>query len=72
MVEHSEIRLPEEAMRKNKNRGYQKLRVCSDAIDYYVQMSNVVRDFPFEHKRVASQNISSSDSVHRNIAEGVQ
>ncbi len=32
-------------MRKNKNRGYQKLRVWSDAI-------------------------ASSDSVHRNIAEG--
>ncbi len=57
-------------MRKNKNRGYQQLRVWNDAIDYYVQTCSVVRRFPYELKRVASQAIASSDSVHRNIAEG--
>ena len=30
----------------------------------------VYRRFPYELKRVASQAIASSDSVHRNIAEG--
>lgn len=53
-------------MRKNKNRGYQKLRVWNDAIDYYVQTSDVFRKFPYELKRVASQPIASSDCVHRN------
>jgi four helix bundle protein len=57
-------------MRKNKNRGYQKLRVWNDAIDYYVQTSDVFRGFSYELKRVASQAIASSDSVHRNISEG--
>ena len=57
-------------MRKNKNRGYQKLRVWNDAIDYYVNTCDVFRGFPFELKRVAAQAIASSDSVHRNIAEG--
>ena len=57
-------------MRKNKNRGYQKLRVWNDAIDFYVQSCRVFRGFPYELKRVASQSIASSDSVHRNIAEG--
>ena len=57
-------------MRKNKNRGYQKLRVWSDAIEYYIQTCHVFRDFPYELKRVASQAIASSDSVHRNISEG--
>ena len=57
-------------MRKNKNRGYQKLRVWNDAIDYYVQTCDVFRGFPFELKRVAAQAIASSDSVHRNISEG--
>jgi four helix bundle protein len=57
-------------MRNNKNRGYQKLRVWNDAIEYYIQTCNVFRDFPYELKRVASQAIASSDSVHRNIAEG--
>jgi len=30
----------------------------------------VFRKFPYELKRVASQALASSDSVHRNIAEG--
>ena len=57
-------------MRNNKNRGYQKLRVWNDAIDYYVQTCDVFRGFPFELKRVSAQAIASSDSVHRNISEG--
>lgn len=55
---------------RNKNRGYQQLRVWEDAIDYYVLTCRVFRSFPYELKRVASQEIASVDSVHRNIAEG--
>jgi len=57
-------------MRKNKNRGYQQLRVWNDAIDYYVETCRVFRGFPYELNRVTRQAIASSDSVHRNIAEG--
>ena len=57
-------------MRKNRNRGYQKLRVWNDAIEYYTQTCKVFRKFPYELKRISSQAISSSDSVHRNISEG--
>lgn len=57
-------------MRKNKNRGFQKLRVWQDAIEFYKQTYNLFRNFPFELKKVASQAIASSDSVHRNISEG--
>lgn len=57
-------------MRKNKNRGYQKLRVWHDALDYYALICDAFRGFPYELKRVAAQAIASSDSVHRNIAEG--
>jgi hypothetical protein len=53
-------------MRRNKNRGYQKLNVWNDAIKYYVKTCKVFRKFPYELKRVASQAISSSDSVHSN------
>jgi four helix bundle protein len=56
--------------RKNKNRGYQQLRVWNDAIDYYVETCRVFRGFPYELNRVARQAVASSDSVHRNIAEG--
>ena len=59
-----------EANYRNKNRGYQQLRVWQDAIELYVLSWRVFKRFPFELKRVASQAISSSDSVHRNIAEG--
>ena len=55
---------------RNKNRGYQQLRVWQDAIQLYVLTCPVFRNFPFELKKVASQAIASADSVHRNIAEG--
>ena len=57
-------------VRKNKNRGYQKLTVWSDVIDYYAMTQEVFRQFPYEVNRVAAQAIGSSDSIHRNIAEG--
>ncbi len=55
---------------RNKNRGYQQLRVWQDAIDFYVSCCRVFRSWPYELRRVASQEIASADSVHRNIAEG--
>jgi four helix bundle protein len=57
-------------MRRNKNRGYQKLRVWMEAIEYYRKTWEVFRKLPYELRRVASQQTASSDSVHRNIAEG--
>jgi len=57
-------------VRRNKNRGYQQLRVWEDAIEYYSSTCRVFRKFPYELKRVTSQAIASADSVHRNIAEG--
>ena len=56
--------------KRNKNRGYQKLRVWNDALEYYKKTWEVFKKLPYELKRVATQQIASSDSVHRNIAEG--
>jgi four helix bundle protein len=56
--------------RKNKNRGYQQLRVWDDAVEFYVLTCRVYRAFPYELKRIGAQAMASSDSVHRNIAEG--
>ena len=53
-------------VRKNKNRGYQKLTVWSDAIEYYSLTQEVFRKFPYDLKRVAAQVIAWSGSVHRN------
>lgn len=57
-------------MRKNTNRGYQKLWVWQEASDLYVLTCRIFLKFPYELKRVASQQIASVDSIHRNIAEG--
>jgi four helix bundle protein len=56
--------------RRNINRGYMKLIVWQDAKAYYVLTCGIFRAFPYELKRVSSQQISSVDSIHRNIAEG--
>ena len=41
-----------------------------DAIAYYVLTSKVFRALPYVLRRVASNQIASVDSVHRNVAEG--
>jgi four helix bundle protein len=56
--------------RRNKNRGYQQLRVWQDAIELFRQVFELVRPWRYEYKKLASQLMSSADSVHRNIAEG--
>jgi four helix bundle protein len=56
--------------RKNRNRGYQQLRVWQDAITLYVETCRLFKPQTFEMKRVTGQAIASADSVHRNIAEG--
>ena len=56
-------------MRRNKNRGYQKLRVWNDAVAYYKQTWEVFRKLPYESRRVASQQIASSDSVKNPVRE---
>ena len=58
------------AKRRNKNRGYQQLRVWQDAVELYRLTCQTVRNWPFERKKVASQAIAPADSVHPNIAEG--
>ncbi|MDP4937906.1 MAG: four helix bundle protein, partial [Verrucomicrobiales bacterium] len=40
------------------------------AVELYGLSWGAVRGWPFELKKLASQSMASSDSVHRNIAEG--
>ena len=56
--------------RKNKNRGYQQLRVWKDAIRLYAETCRLLAAWPFEMKRIACQAMASADSIHRTIAEG--
>jgi four helix bundle protein len=57
-------------VRKNINRGYRQLIVWQDAIAFYVLTSRVFGQGPYLLRRVASQQIASVDSIHRNVAEG--
>ena len=56
--------------RKNKNRGFKKLRVWQDAVKLYVLTCKILRKFPFELKKSAANSIDASLSIQRNIAEG--
>ncbi len=56
--------------RKNLNRGYMKLIVWQDSRELYKLTWSIYKKFPFELRRIISNQISSVDSIHRNIAEG--
>ncbi len=56
--------------RRGMMRGYKKLRVWQDAKAFYVLTWEVFKEFPYELSRIRSQQVASSGSVHRNIAEG--
>ena len=56
--------------RKNKNRGYQQLRVWQDAKELYQLTWEIIKSFSYELKRLVTNQVASVDSVHRNIAEG--
>lgn len=60
----------ENTTRYNLNRGYQKLRVWQDAILLHTMILEEFKGFPFEFKKIASQQMAGADSIHRNIAEG--
>ena len=56
--------------RRNANRGYRGLRVWQDAVEYYVLTCRIFASMPYVLRRVASNQIASVDSIHRNVAEG--
>ena len=56
--------------RKNINRGYMKLTVWQDARKLYAITYKILKNFPYELRKVSSNQIASVDSIHRNIAEG--
>jgi hypothetical protein len=59
-------------MRKNKNRGFQKLRVWQDAIEYYKHTCNIFRHFPFELKRDQGEWIDHVSVKETNKAYGIE
>lgn len=56
--------------RRNLNRGYMKLIVWQDARELFKLTWKFFKDFPFVLKKVVANQISSVDSILRNIAEG--
>jgi four helix bundle protein len=56
--------------RKNINRGFKKLRVWNNALELYILACKILRDFPFELKKIVSNTLDAAHSINRNIAEG--
>jgi four helix bundle protein len=56
--------------RKNITVGSKKLRVWQDAVSLYIMACTLLRDFPFELKRVASNSLDAAHSISKNISEG--
>jgi four helix bundle protein len=57
-------------LRRNINRGFEKLIVWNDAIELYFLTCKILSKFPFELKKTAANCIDASHSISRNIAEG--
>lgn len=56
--------------RKNKNRGFKKLRVWQDAVELFVLSIKIFRSYPFELGKIVSNTVDACHSISRNIAEG--
>ena len=56
--------------RKNKNRGYRKLRAWRKAVELYVLICEKVKEIPGHPYRLIDQIIESASSISSNIAEG--
>lgn len=55
--------------RRNKNRGFKKLRVWEDAITMYVLADKYLR-LPYQYQKSVSNALDACLSISRNIAEG--
>ncbi|OQX78751.1 MAG: hypothetical protein B6D64_05925 [Bacteroidetes bacterium 4484_276] len=56
--------------RKNKNRGFKQLRVWQEAIDLYVFVNEIFKDFPYTINKSKMNTLDACHSIKRNIAEG--
>ncbi len=63
--------------RKNINRGFKQLRVWNNSVELYILTCKLLSKFPYELKKtvsnyslIAHEDIDSSHSISRNIAEG--
>src|SRR6056297_3332302 len=55
---------------RNINRGFRKLEVWREAVDFYVFMNNKLQELSNLSFKVKSQIEASAFSIHSNIAEG--
>jgi len=55
--------------RRNKNRGFKKLRVWEDAVTSYVLADKHIK-LPYQYQKSVSNALDVCLSISRNIAEG--
>jgi len=56
--------------RKNKNRGFKRLRVWNDAIELFSLGIKLLNTLPYVLNKSQSNTIDASHSIQRNISEG--
>ena len=56
--------------RKNKNRGYRKLRAWQKAVELYALICEKVKEIPGHPYRLIDQIMDAASSISSNIAEG--
>lgn len=56
--------------RKNKNRGFQQLRVWNEAVDLFVFIDLLMKDLPYHLNKSKMNTLDACHSIQRNIAEG--
>ena len=57
-------------LRKNKNRGFRKLRAWQKAIELYQLIGEKVKEIPGKPYRLIDQIMDATSSISANIAEG--
>jgi hypothetical protein len=55
---------------KKQEPGISTITGVDDGVEFYAANSDVFFGLPYSLRRVSSQQIASTDWVHRNIAEG--
>ena len=56
--------------RKNRNRGFKKLRVWQDSLELFVLVHKTLKNLSYDYNKPKSNTLDAAHSILRNIAEG--
>lgn len=59
-----------EVKRKNINRGFTKLIVWEDSVEFFKLFYKITKNYPYELSKIRNNILDAAHSISRNIAEG--